>query len=81
MNWNKIYLYIGISGFKKRIIYTGITRSKEKLIIIGNKDTLQNALKNQEYQRQTSLKDIIKQGYSKEEIKKELEGLDDDCNK
>ena len=44
---------------KKRIIYTGLTRSKEKLIIIGNKDTLQNALKNQEYQRQTSLKDII----------------------
>ena len=28
-----------------------------------------------------SLKEIIKQGYSKEEIKKELEGLDDDCNK
>lgn len=28
-----------------------------------------------------SLKEIIKQGYSKEEIKKELEGLDDDCDK
>ena len=28
-----------------------------------------------------SLKEIIKQGYSKNEIKKELEGLDDDCNK
>ena len=28
-----------------------------------------------------SLKEIIKQGYSKDEIKKELEGLDDDCDK
>ena len=27
-----------------------------------------------------TLKEIIKQGYSKEDIKKELEGLEDDCN-
>lgn len=26
------------------------------------------------------LLDLLKQGYSKEEIKKELEGIDDDCN-
>ena len=44
---------------KKRIIYTGITRSKQKLILIGNKDTLSLALKNIEYQRQTSLSSLI----------------------
>jgi len=27
-----------------------------------------------------TLKEIIKQGYSKEDIKKELEGLEDDCD-
>ena len=41
---------------RKKIIYTGITRAKEKLIILGKIESLNNALKNQEYLRQTNLK-------------------------
>jgi exodeoxyribonuclease V alpha subunit len=40
---------------KKKLIYTAITRAKKKLIIVGKIDSLNQALHNVEYQRQTSL--------------------------
>jgi len=40
---------------KPKIIYTGITRAKEKLILIGNINSLDYAIKQQDLVRQTSL--------------------------
>jgi exodeoxyribonuclease V alpha subunit len=40
---------------KKKLIYTAITRAKKKLIIVGKIDSLNQAVHNVEYQRQTSL--------------------------
>lgn len=40
---------------KKKLIYTAITRAKKKLIIVGKIDSLNQAIHNLEYQRQTSL--------------------------
>lgn len=40
---------------KKKIIYTGITRAKKKLILIGNKETLNIGISTLDSQRQTSL--------------------------
>jgi len=40
---------------KKKIIYTGITRAKEKLIILGKLESLDKAIHTPDYQRQTTL--------------------------
>lgn len=44
---------------KKRIIYTGITRAKKKLIILGDKNTLSYSLLKGDYERQTSLLELL----------------------
>ena len=51
---------------RKKIIYTGITRAKEKLIILGQQDSLNLALKKGEYNRQTSLYSRINENKIKE---------------
>lgn len=43
----------------KKLIYTAITRAKDKLIIIGDLDYLQNGLVNDERERLTNLREII----------------------
>lgn len=40
---------------KKKIIYTGITRAKKKLILLGQLEALERAVHTQDYQRQTAL--------------------------
>lgn len=40
---------------KKKIVYTGVTRAKKKLIIIGKLDSLERAIHQFDYKRQTSL--------------------------
>lgn len=40
---------------KKRIMYTGVTRAKKKLIFLGKLEALENAIHQRDYQRQTSL--------------------------
>lgn len=44
---------------KKRIIYTGITRAKKKLIILGDKNALSYSLLKGDYERQTSLLELL----------------------
>lgn len=78
------YMYM----LNKKLIYTAITRSKSKLIILGNIDTFSKAIEKQENQRNTYLKyailgddfeNEIKEN-KKEEAKKEKKviKLDDD---
>lgn len=40
---------------KKRIIYTGVTRAKKKLIFLGKLEALESAIHQGDYQRQTAL--------------------------
>lgn len=54
---------------RKKIIYTGVTRAKKKLIILGNLETLQNAITNLEQIRQTGLLDKLSNKYSANETK------------
>lgn len=44
---------------KKKILYTAITRAKEKLIIIGDYSVLLNAVKNKDSNRQTTLTRLL----------------------
>jgi len=44
----------------RKLIYTGVTRAKEKLIIIGESDAFLNGVDNQnEYLRKTNLKNRL----------------------
>ena len=44
----------------RRLLYTGITRAKQSLILIGNYDSLQKAIQNvNERKRKTTLKERI----------------------
>ena len=44
----------------KKLIYTAVTRAKEKLILIGEKDAIEKAVKTErEQNRKTSLKDFL----------------------
>ena len=44
---------------KKKVIYTGITRAKKKLIILGKLDSVEHAIHVMEYKRQTTLSQRI----------------------
>jgi len=57
---------------RKKIIYTGITRAKEKLIIIGKIDAINRSIKQHELLRQTSLLERL----SKDRVKKNNRILD-----
>lgn len=46
---------------KKRLIYTGWTRNKNELFIVGQKNMIAHALKNKETERNTMLTDLLKQ--------------------
>ena len=43
----------------KKLIYTAITRAKDKLIIIGNMDELDRGINESDYSRKTILKDLL----------------------
>lgn len=59
---------------RKKIIYTAITRAKEKVIILGQPDSLNVALKRGEYNRQTYLAQRIT-NEKKEENKISIPGV------
>jgi len=44
---------------KKKLIYTGITRAKKKLIILGKLESIERAIHVEEYKRQTTLSQRI----------------------
>ena len=47
----------------RKLIYTGVTRSKEKLILIGDINALESAINNtSEQKRRTSLDYYLKNG-------------------
>ena len=49
---------------KRKLIYTAITRAKKKLIIIGDIKTLDNAIRQFDSERQTTLKERINNNYN-----------------
>ena len=46
---------------KKRLVYTGMTRNKNELFMVGQKKMMQHALTNKERKRNTMLTDLLKQ--------------------
>lgn len=46
---------------KKRLVYTGMTRNKNELFMVGQKKMMQHALTNKERKRNTMLRDLLKQ--------------------
>ena len=57
---------------KKKILYTGVTRAKKKLIIIGKADCIEKAIHTYDYLRQTSLCKELN------EVKKVVKNIFDD---
>ncbi len=51
---------------KKKIIYTGVTRAKKKLIVLGKLESIEKAIHQNDYKRQTSL-------YSRLELEPKLD--------
>ena len=49
---------------KKKLIYTAITRAKKKLIIMGKLDSINYAIHNLEYQRQTTLSKRVEDSFN-----------------
>ena len=58
-----IMLMDGLHRFmiKKRLVYTGMTRNKNELFIVGQKNMMQYALDNKERKRNTMLTELLKQ--------------------
>ncbi len=52
---------------KKKILYTAITRAKEKLILLGKPEVLERAIHTVEYGRQTTLYSRVQQKQNEEE--------------
>ena len=62
---------------RRKIIYTGITRAKKFLIMIGNPESLNMGIKNLDSERKTKLKEKIINGFSKKEIDDSLSAFDE----
>ena len=58
-----IMLMDGLHRFmiKKRLVYTGMTRNKNELFIVGQKNMMQHALDNKERKRNTMLTELLEQ--------------------
>ena len=44
---------------RKRLVYTGMTRNKEELIILGQKEMIEHSLKNKDIPRNTKLTELL----------------------
>jgi exodeoxyribonuclease V alpha subunit len=62
---------------KRKLLYTGITRAKEKLILVGDLNSFRQGIEHVEATRQSVLKEkIIEKVMLKEEPKKEMKKED-----
>ena len=61
---------------KRKLIYTGITRAKKTLLLIGDPTAMQYGIRRIEIERRTILKEEIKKYLHATSIKQELSKLD-----
>ena len=61
---------------QKNIIYTGITRAKESLVLCGEPDSFIHAINQEGIERQTMLKTYLKEMFKQTDIKETIEETD-----